>query len=47
MTKDVKTTQRYAGHATPDVTMRRYVHGREDCTQEVARGLDMIYKKEE
>lgn len=42
-TKDVKSTQRYAGHATPDMTMRRYVHGRQDCTQETARALDAIY----
>lgn len=48
-TKDVKTTQRYAGHSNPDMTMRRYVHGREECSQEIARRLDQMYmqKKEE
>lgn len=46
-TKDVKTTQRYAGHATPDMTMRRYVHGREECSQEIARCLDSIYEKKD
>lgn len=44
-TKDVKTTQRYAGHATPDMTMRRYVHGREECSQEIAKCLDSIYNE--
>ena len=45
-TKDVKTTQRYAGHSNPDMTMRRYVHGREECSQEVARRLDQMYMQE-
>lgn len=44
-TKDVKTTQRYAGHSNPDMTMRRYVHGREECTQELAKCLDHVYGK--
>ena len=42
-TKDVKTTQRYAGHSNPDMTMRRYVHGREECSQETAKCLDKMY----
>ena len=45
-TKDVKTTQRYAGHSNPDMTMRRYVHGREECSQEIARRLDRVYKQD-
>ena len=44
-TKDVKTTQRYAGHTNPDMTMRRYVHGRQECSQELARTLDQMYTK--
>ena len=46
-TKDVKTTQRYAGHTNPDMTMRRYVHGREECSQEFAKLLDQMYKSSE
>lgn len=46
-TKDVKTTQRYAGHTNPDMTMRRYVHGREECSQEFAKRLDQMYKSSE
>ena len=46
-TKDVKTTQRYAGHTNPDMTMRRYVHGREECFQEFAKRLDQMYKSSE
>ena len=28
------------------MTMRRYVHGREECSQEVARRLDQMYMQE-
>lgn len=46
-TKDVKTTQQYAGHSTPDMTMRRYVHGRQENLQSAARALDDLYDGKE
>ena len=45
-TKDVKTTQLYAGHSTPDMTMRRYVHGRQKNLQVAAHALDGLYTRD-
>ena len=45
-TKDVKTTQLYAGHSTPDMTMRRYVHGRQKNLQIAAQTLDDLYTRD-
>ena len=45
-TKDVKTTQLYAGHSTPDMTMRRYVHGRQKNLQIAAQALDDLYTRD-
>ena len=44
--KDVKTTQLYAGHSTPDMTMRRYVHGRQKNLQIAAHALDGLYTRD-
>lgn len=46
-TKDVKTTQMYAGHGTPDMTMRRYVHGRKNNLMKAGAVLDKLYNKAE
>lgn len=44
-TKDVKTTQLYAGHGTPDMTMRRYVHGRGNNLMNAGLVLDNLYRQ--
>lgn len=46
-TKDVKTTQMYAGHGTPDMTMRRYVHGRNNNLLNAGAVLDELYQEKE
>ena len=41
-TKDVKTAQAAAGHASPSMTMRRYAKGR-DIARQSSAVIDRIY----